>query len=680
MRTFVKRVLTPPLFDDEEKTRQAFLLHTLLWALIVIPLPYLAYAAFVIPEYFQRALVQVAAAECANIALLFLLQRGYVRLTAAAQVGTLWLFFTLTAATGPGIKSEAYLLGYTLTIAIAGFLLGGKEASVITFLSLAAGGAMAFAESRGWLVPKYVSAPITAWFVSAILFPVGAILQYLSSRTIRSALERARQSEEKYKLISKVSTDYTFESVVDREGNAKAIWVGGAFEKLTGYTFEEYTASGGWFRHIHPEDLEKDREDMRKLLNNEEVIGSEIRTFAKDGSIRWERIFAHPIWSREENRLIGIIGAVQDVTAEKEAEALLKETLLRQAAILDNIPDMAWLKDPDGRYIAVNQQYLKIKGVQEKDVIGKTDHEIWDKKAADHYRENDLLAIQSRKRHQIEDTLVDSAGQVHWFDTIKTPIFDSQGAVIGTIGIAREITERKKAELEREKLISELETKNAELERFTYTVSHDLKSPLVTITGFLNYLEKDARAGNFDKFKNDLERIQQAVEKMQMLLNDLLELSRIGRLMNEPVETSFGEIVRDALAMTAGQIKARGVRVEFTGEGCTVRGDRIRLVEALQNLIDNAVKFMGDQPDPLIRIGAVTDERNQPVFFVQDNGIGMDPKFSERIFGLFNKLDADSPGSGVGLTLVKRIVEVHGGTIWVETQPGKGSTFYFTLS
>lgn len=680
MRAFVKRILTPPIFDDEEKTRQAFLLHTLLWALIVIPLPYLVYVILVIPEYLNRVLAQVIFAESVNFALQVLLRRGFVKWTAIAQVGLLWLFFTVTAATGPGIKSEAYLLGYALTIAIAGFLLGGRGALVVTVFSLAAGGAMAFAEEQGWFVPKYVSAPITVWFVSLMLFPVGAVLQYLSSRAIRSTLERARQSEEKYKLISSVSTDYTFESVVDREGKAKTIWVGGAFEKMTGYNFEEYTASGGWYGHIHPEDLEKDTADMRKLLNNEDVIGSEIRTFAKDGSIRWERIFAHPIWSREKNRLVGIIGAVQDVTAEKEAEGLLRETLLRQAAILDNIPDMAWLKDLNGRYIAVNQQYLKIKGVREQDVIGRTDHEIWDKKSADHFRENDLRAIQSRTRYQMEDTLVDSDGQERWFDTIKTPIFNSQGGVIGTIGIAREITERKKAEMEREKLISELETKNAELERFTYTVSHDLKSPLVTITGFLNYLEKDARAGNFDKFKNDLERIQQAVEKMQTLLNDLLELSRIGRLMNEPVETDFGGIVRDALAMTDGQIKARGVRVEFADEGHIVRGDRTRLVEALQNLIDNAVKFMGDQPDPLIRIGTMPGETNQPVFFVQDNGIGIDPKFSGRIFGLFNKLDADSPGSGIGLTLVKRIVEVHGGRIWVESQPGKGATFYFTLS
>jgi PAS domain S-box-containing protein len=371
---------------------------------------------------------------------------------------------------------------------------------------------------------------------------------------------------------------------------------------------------------------------------------------------------------------------VQDITEQKQAEELLKETLLRQTAILNNIPDIAWLKDLDSRYIAVNDQFSKACGLKIEDIIGKTDHDIWQKDFADHYRKDDLRVIQSGQREYLEETMLDHTGVEHWVETIKTPIFNAAGEVIGTIGIARNITGRKRAELERERLITELEAKNAELERFTYTVSHDLKSPLVTITGFLNYLEKDARAGDFDKFQKDLTRIRQAVDKMQTLLRDLLELSRIGRLMNEPVEIGFGEIVREALTMVDGQIKSRRVRIEFEDEGCKVRGDRVRLVEVLQNLIDNAVKFMGDQPNPLVTIGTIQNEGGKPTFFVRDNGIGIDAKFSERIFGLFNKLDTSTPGSGIGLTLVKRIVEVHGGQIWVESEPGKGSTFYFTLS
>ncbi len=676
----LRNFFRPPVFEDEQKTHQAYLLNIIIWGLIAVPIPYVLYALAAAPHNASRALTQGLVGEAINFFLLFLLKKGYVRLASALQGAAFWVFFTVSALTGIGVQGESYLLGYPLVIVICGILLGGRAALGVTVLSLASGLLMLRAEQAGWIDSTIARPPLMTWVVSMVIFTMGAVLQYLSSRTVNRALARAHQSEQKFKLISAVSSDYTFESIVDEQGNAKAIWVGGAFRKMTGYTYEEYSAKGGWYGHIHPDDLEKDEEDMRKLRNNEEVIGSEIRTYAKDGTIRWERVFAHPVWSKAENRLVGIIGAVQDITAQKEAEALLKETLLQQSAILDNIPDMAWLKDLDSRYIAVNEQFSKISGKHIDGIIGKTDHDIWEKEFADKYREDDLEVIRSGKRRQMEEFQRDYNGREYWVETIKTPICNAQGGIIGTIGIAREITERKKAEMERERLISELEAKNAELERFTYTVSHDLKSPLVTITGFLSYLETDARSGRFDKFKTDLERIQQAVNKMQNLLKDLLELSRIGRLMNDPVEIQFGEIVREALEMTEGQLKASRVDIEFTDEGYRMRGDYTRLVEVVQNLLDNAVKFMGSQPNPLIRIGVLKNESNQPVFFVQDNGIGIEPQFIGRIFGLFNKLDSNSDGTGVGLTIVKRIIEVHGGQIWVESEPGKGSTFFFTLS
>jgi PAS domain S-box-containing protein len=679
MVSFFRKILTPPVFENEEKNHSAYLLHVILWGLIIVPIPYVIYTIFSLPEVAARALIQGAASEAINIFLFILLRRGHVRAASFLQVASFWVFFTVSAHTGVGVQGESYLLGYPLVIVIAGLLLGGRAALGVTVLSLLSGLYMVYAEAQGFINTEVNRPALFSWVTSLAIFPMGAILQYLSSRTVKKALEHARHSEEKYKLISEVSSDYTFESVVDMNGTARVIWVAGAFKRMTGYNFEEYLAAGGWPAHVHIEDVEKDDEDMRKLLRNEDVINSEIRTITKNGEIRWEHIFAHPIWDEKENRLVGIIGAVQDVTEQKKAETLLKETLLRQTAILNNIPDMAWLKDLDSRYIAVNEQFAKLSGLKYEDIIGKSDHDIWQKDFADHYREDDIDVVRSGKRKEIEEILQDHTGRQFWIETTKTPIRNSRGEVTGTIGIARDITERKTAEIERERLIAELEAKNAELERFTYTVSHDLKSPLVTITGFLSYLEKDAREGKFDKFQKDLERIQQAAEKMRNLLNDLLELSRIGRIMNEPVEIPFREIVREALAAVEGQLKARGVRVEYEEDAVMIYGDRIRLTEVLQNLLDNAIKFMGDQPEPRIRIGSVIDDKNRPSFFVQDNGIGLDPQMTERIFGLFNKLDPNSQGSGVGLSIVKRIIEVHNGNIWVESQPGKGATFYFNV-
>ena len=231
----------------------------------------------------------------------------------------------------------------------------------------------------------------------------------------------------------------------------------------------------------------------------------------------------------------------------------------------------------------------------------------------------------------------------------------------------------------RQKLIAELESKNSELERFTYTVSHDLKSPLFTIRGFVGYLEKDALSGNQERLRSDVQRIIDATEKMQMLLNDLLELSRIGRLMNESQPVSFAELAYEVLELVEGRITERGITVHMKSDLPIVYGDRQRLLEVLQNLVENAAKFMGNQTDPRIEIGQLGEAEGMSVLYVKDNGIGIQPEHYERIFGLFNKLDVKSDGTGIGLSIVKRIIEVHGGRIWVESEVGKGTTFFFTL-
>jgi signal transduction histidine kinase len=166
---------------------------------------------------------------------------------------------------------------------------------------------------------------------------------------------------------------------------------------------------------------------------------------------------------------------------------------------------------------------------------------------------------------------------------------------------------------------------------------------------------------------------------MQSLLNELLELSRVGRLMNPYEHVPFAEIACEAVELVQGRLSNARARVHIQENLPSVYGDRRRLVEVLQNLLDNAAKFFGDQPRPEIEVGVQGMEEGKPVFFVRDNGMGIKPEHRDRIFGLFTKLDTDSEGTGIGLSLVKRIVEVHHGRIWVESEEAKGSTFFFTL-
>ena len=234
-------------------------------------------------------------------------------------------------------------------------------------------------------------------------------------------------------------------------------------------------------------------------------------------------------------------------------------------------------------------------------------------------------------------------------------------------------------EQERERLIADLEAKNAELERFTYTVSHDLKSPLVTVIGFAGLVEADIEAGQLDRARDGLARISAAGDRMHRLLEDLLELSRIGRIVNPTEDVSMAELAREAVEMVRGRLDERGVRVEIAEDLPRVRGDRQRLREVLQNLIENAAKFMGRQEAPVVQIGLRPGDP-EPVFFVRDNGQGLDMRYQDRLFRLFEKLDPRGEGTGVGLALVRRIVEAHGGRVWVESDgPGTGATFCFTV-
>ena len=177
-----------------------------------------------------------------------------------------------------------------------------------------------------------------------------------------------------------------------------------------------------------------------------------------------------------------------------------------------------------------------------------------------------------------------------------------------------------------------------------------------------------------------MSRIANAVDKMQLLLNELLELSRVGRITNPPEIVPFGEIVQETVDLLSGPLEAGNIHLEMMEEFPVVYVDKLRVSEVMQNLVSNAIKFMGDQSRPIIEIGwQGTDADGKPIFYVRDNGMGIDPKYHERIFGLFNRLDPNIEGTGIGLTLVKRIIEIHGGRIWIDSGSGKGTTFLFTL-
>ena len=496
--------------------------------------------------------------------------------------------------------------------------------------------------------------------------------------------EELRRSEERYRLVSSVISDYIYSTVRDENDRWHQNWVTGAFERITGYTLEEFNSRGGWVSIVHPADLERDDEAMKKLLDKKQTV-AETRIIHKDRSVHWVRSYAHPVWDEKQNRLVEIYGAVQDITEQKriEQELLLSEERYRLVSSVISDYTFSNVQNNKGEIVLnwVAGAFEKISGYTFEEFNARGG---WVSTVHPDDMEQDAHDMEMlRHNHQVisEIRTIHKDGTIRWVKSYAHPVWNEEkNGLVGIYGAVQDITDRKRIESEREQLIKDLEAKNRELEQFTYTVSHDLKAPLITIKGFLGFLAADAQAGDVKRIEDDIQRINEATDKMHELLTDLLELSRIGRLMNAPEMIPFGPLLKDVIELMEGRLQHRGIEVIVKKELPNVYGDRQRLLEVVQNLIDNSAKFMGDQQSPLIEIGQQGGNDNGLVtFFVRDNGIGIAPEFHERIFGLFNRLNPKIEGTGIGLALVKRIVEFHGGRIWVQSEVGEGATFYFSL-
>jgi two-component system sensor kinase FixL len=357
----------------------------------------------------------------------------------------------------------------------------------------------------------------------------------------------------------------------------------------------------------------------------------------------------------------------------------LTESEARYASLLRLAPDAIFVHSA-GRISFANPATARLFGFDSSDeLVGRDALEFA-------LPERRALLVEEWKKDATEPgvrrfTAIRRDGRAISLDVVAMSIVASgpEAGASPRLVIARDVTAHQRAEAEREALIRELEAKNRELERFTYTVSHDLRSPLITVTAFLSHIETAAVRGDLEAVREDIQRVRRATRKMDLLLRDLLELSRIGHVLASPDPVSFDAIAREAVELVTGRLKERGVAVEIDPDLPVVMGDRARLLEVLQNLLDNAAKFMGEQKEPRVRIGARGGALG-PEFFVRDNGLGISEKHHERIFGLFDKLNPKDAGTGVGLALVKRIVELHGGRIWVESNgDAQGSTFVFTI-
>ncbi|MFU8857435.1 MAG: PAS domain-containing protein [Deferrisomatales bacterium] len=388
-------------------------------------------------------------------------------------------------------------------------------------------------------------------------------------------------------------------------------------------------------------------------------------------------------WLPEDVEVLRTAGRILSVTLERRsAEQALRDSEARYRklyqefqAVLDAIPDNLTLQSPDLEILWANRGAAASVERQPEEVIGLRCHDVWHRSR----RACDPCPVrQCFETGKPAELCAEDARGRTW-ELRAVPVGDDTGAVTGVIELGRDITERRRSEAERETLIRELRARNEALHHFTSTVSHDLKGPLTTIRGFAGLIEREVREGRAERAGGYAGHIGAAAERMKLLLDDLLSLCRIGRFAQPPQAVPLGEVAREAAASFAVQSAERAVEVEIDAELPVVQGDPVRLREVFENLLGNALKFLGEQPRPQIRVGW-RPEAGGPVFYVRDNGIGIEPADRERVFELFERVHSGSPGTGLGLSIVKRVVEAHGGRVWVESEgSSRGSTFCFTL-
>lgn len=381
---------------------------------------------------------------------------------------------------------------------------------------------------------------------------------------------------------------------------------------------------------------------------------------------------AVPVRSQDE------LGALAD-SFNKMSQALAETTVSKEFlnSILSNMLDALFVMNPDGTLQMVNRPTLEILGYQEEELSGKPARLLFAEEAF-LFKESGLEALAAEGSvRNLELNFRTKAGTSVPVLFSCSMLRDADGRLNGIIGAARDITERKRQEVLRRQT-EELGRSNKELERFAYSASHDLQEPLRTVSSYIQLLEKRYKGKLDPKADEFIHYVVDGVQRMQQLINDLLNYARAGGKIkpSDPLDCSIMvERVKLALHTVLSETSA-----QVTYEGLpTVSVDSRQFEQLLQNLISNAVKYHGRQP-PRVHLTAVR-ENGDWVFSVQDNGIGISAENHARVFELFQRLHSrdDYPGSGIGLATCQKIVQAHGGRIWVESEEGKGSTFKFTL-
>jgi hypothetical protein len=364
--------------------------------------------------------------------------------------------------------------------------------------------------------------------------------------------------------------------------------------------------------------------------------------------------------------------AIRYAIERKQIGEELRQSQDRLRTIIDNAPIILFATDPEGRLTLSEGRGLQGFGVQPGEVNGQSIFDLF-------AHQQDLIEIM-RRGLAGEEAVATVRVNSRALDLHVRPLREDLIAVRGIIGVATDITERVLAEEALRETLQELEARNLELESFTYSVSHDLKEPLRTLEAFSQFLLEDYSSVLDEQGRDYLIRMGKASARMKQMIEELLMLSRLSHRPRETQRVPVSRVLEDVIATMQAALETCNGRIDIVSRLPDVKGEILRFQQIFGNLVSNALKFnTGDRPT--IEIGVSEQRDGQAVFFVRDNGIGIEPDYHAQIFGVFQRLHRreDYEGTGAGLAIVKRAAEAMGGSVWLESTPGQGSTFFVAL-
>jgi PAS domain S-box-containing protein len=461
--------------------------------------------------------------------------------------------------------------------------------------------------------------------------------------------------------------------IADFDGHFKE--VSDIWETELGYPKEELLRRP-YLEFIHPDDRPKTSTEAAKNADGITTLSFENRYRCKDGSYKWL------LWNTRavpKERLIYAVA--RDITGRKKVEELLQASEERFRLIVDGIKDYAILMlSPDGVVQTWNTGAERMKGYQSEEIVGKTFSLFYTPEAIqDGLPRKMLQAAATEGRHEQEGWRVRKDGSRFMADTVITALRDNDGGLRGFAKITRDVTERKRTENSLRDHAKQLEQANRELDAFSYSVSHDLRTPLRAIDGFSEILQEEYAPRLDAEGQRLLGVICSNARQMGKLIDELLAFSRLGRKNLETTPVDMEALADSVVSQLKALEPERAIVVE-RGMLPAARGDIALLQQAVANLVSNALKFTRRRPDARVEIGS-KKEAGESVYYVADNGAGFDMQYSKKLFGVFQRLHGadEFEGTGIGLALVQRIITRHGGRVWAEGKLGEGATFYFTL-